>query len=242
MLFPAIDLRGHKVVRLAQGDYARETVYGGNPVTVALEFQRAGAEWVHVVDLDAAKQQGSNRDLVAAVANAVKVPVQTGGGVRTMTDVEALIDAGARRLVIGTAAFRTPGFVAEAAAAYPGQIAVDIATAGGKVAVHGWTETTEETLAEACRRFADVGAAAFVVTSVERDGMLTGPDTEGLRTALAASAVPVVASGGVGSVHDLRTLAGLDVNGRRLEGAIVGRAIYEGRVDVAGGVAALRVR
>lgn len=234
-LFPAIDLRGGQVVRLHQGDYGRETVYGTDPVAVAKAYEAEGAPWIHVVDLDAARAQGDNRALVAAVAAAVSVPVQTGGGVRSMADVTALLDAGARRLVIGTAAFRVDGFVAEAAAAHPGSIAVDLGVgADGNVTVQGWQETVDETLEQALERFSTLGVAAFVVTSVGQDGTLAGPDLDLYRRSLAATAVPVVASGGVGTLDDLRALATAG-----LPGAIVGRALFEGRFTVAEALAAL---
>lgn len=234
-LYPAIDLQGGRVVRLAQGDFDRETVYGDDPVAVAKSYEAAGAKWVHVVDLDASRSKGSNRELVAAVAAAAGVPVQSGGGVRTLADADALVGAGVRRVVIGTAAFRSPGFVAEVARAHPGRVAVDIALAGGRVAVQGWTEGLDETLEDALARFADVGVSAFVVTDVGRDGMLTGPDTAGLTAAVeAARGVPVIASGGVGSVSDLRTLPETGVSG-----VIVGRALYEHRFTVEEALAAL---
>ncbi len=235
-LYPAIDLRGGRVVRLAQGDYGRETVYGDDPVALARAYEAAGARWVHVVDLDAAKGQGSNRQLVADVTAAVGVPVQAGGGIRTRGDADALAAAGVARLVIGTAAFRRPGFVAELSAAHPGRVAVDVAVDGGQVAVQGWTEATGERVEEALGRFLGSGVAAFVVTDVRRDGMLSGPDVAGLARAVAtAEGVPVVASGGVGQLADFAALGPTGV-----AGVIVGRALYEGRFTVAEAVAACR--
>jgi phosphoribosylformimino-5-aminoimidazole carboxamide ribotide isomerase len=235
-LYPAIDLRGGRVVRLAQGDFARETVYGDDPVAVARAYESAGAPWVHVVDLDAAKGQGSNRDLVAAVAGAVSIPVQAGGGIRTLDDADALVAAGVARLVVGTAAFRRPGFVAELSAAHPGRVAVDVAVAGQHVAVQGWTEATGERVEDAVSRFVDAGLAAFVVTDVRRDGMLAGPDVAGLTGAVAtARGVPVIASGGVGALADFAALGPTGV-----AGVIVGRALYEGRFTVEQAVEACR--
>ena len=233
-LYPAIDLRDGRVVRLAQGDYARETVYGDDPVAVARAYEAAGAPWVHVVDLDAAKGQGSNRHLVADVAAAVSIPVQAGGGIRTREDADALVKTGVARLVVGTAAFRRPGFVAELAAAHPGRVAVDVAVAGGQVAVQGWTQATGERVEDALARFVDAGLAAFVVTDVRRDGMLAGPDVAGLAHAVGtAGGVPVIASGGVGSLADFAALGPTGV-----AGVIVGRALYEGRFTVEQAVAA----
>ncbi len=233
-LFPAIDLRGGQVVRLHRGDYAQETVYGDDPVAVALAYQAAGAAWIHVVDLDAARGGGDNRSLVGAVAGAVAVPVQSGGGVRTAADADALIAAGVARVVVGTAAFRVPGFVDDLCARHPGRVAVDIGVASdGRVVVQGWQETVDELFEHALVRFSTSGVAAFVVTSVLQDGTLEGPDLGILQVALAATDVPIVASGGVGGLADLRALSRLGV-----AGAIVGRALYEGRFTVAEAVAA----
>jgi phosphoribosylformimino-5-aminoimidazole carboxamide ribotide isomerase len=233
-LFPAIDLRGGQVVRLHRGDYAQETVYGDDPVAVALAYQAAGAAWIHVVDLDAARGGGDNRSLVGAVAGAVAVPVQSGGGVRTAADADALIAAGVARVVVGTAAFRVPGFVEELCARHPGRVAVDIGVGpDGRVVVQGWQETVDELFEHVLVRFSTSGAAAFVVTSVLQDGTLEGPDLGILQVALAATDVPIVASGGVGRLADLRVLARLGV-----AGAIVGRALYEGRFTVEEAVAA----
>ena len=233
-LFPAIDLRGAQVVRLHRGDYARETVYGSDPVAVALAYQAAGAGWIHVVDLDAARGAGDNRPLVAAVARTVGVPVQSGGGVRTSQDADALVAAGVARLVVGTAAFRVPGFVEELCARHPGRVAVDIGVApDGRVVVQGWQETIDELFEGALERFSSCGVDAFVVTSVLQDGTLEGPDLGILQVALAATDVPIVASGGVGHLDDLRALAALGV-----AGAIVGRALFEGRFTVEEAVAA----
>jgi len=224
-LYPAIDLRGGQVVRLHRGDYASETVYGDDPVAAARAYAAAGAGWVHVVDLDAARGRGSNRALVAAVAAAVDVPVQSGGGVRTVKDADALFAAGVARVVVGTAGFRRPGFVQELCARHPGQVAVDIGVApDGRVVVQGWQETVDERFEQALQRFSRDGVVAFVVTSVSQDGTLEGPDLAVLQAALAATDVPIVASGGVGRLEDLQALAALGV-----AGAIVGRALFEGR-------------
>ena len=238
-LFPAIDLRGGKCVRLLQGDYARETVYGGDPVAMAKEFEAAGAPWVHVVDLDAARTgRPENRDVVAAIAAAVSVPVQTGGGVRDEFSAEALLDSGVRRVVIGTAALEQPALVRRLAGRHPGRIVVGLDGRAGEAALRGWTEGSGVTILDAVARFEDAGVAAFVVTDISRDGMLAGPDVQGLSEVLARTTVDVVASGGVGSLDDLRALAAVDVDGRRLAGAIVGKAIYEGVFAVEEAVAA----
>jgi len=232
-LYPAIDLRGGHVVRLHRGDYANETVYGDDPVAVARAYAAAGAAWIHVVDLDAARGRGGNRALVAAVAAAVEVPVQSGGGVRSLDDADALLAAGVARVVVGTAAFRQPGFVEELCGRHPGRVAVDIGVAAdGRVVVQGWQETVEERFEQALQRFSGAGVVAFVVTSVSQDGTLEGPDLAVLQAALAATDVPIVASGGVGRLEDVRALAALGVSG-----AIIGRALFEGRFTVEAAVA-----
>jgi phosphoribosylformimino-5-aminoimidazole carboxamide ribotide isomerase len=218
-----------------QGDYDRETVYGDDPVAQALAFQAAGADWIHVVDLDAARTGDPvNRPVVAAVAAAVDVPVQTGGGVRSVADARALFDAGVARVVLGTAAVENPDLVTRVAE--HGPVAVGLDVRGDEVAVRGWTEGSGLTLGDALVRYSALGTAAFVITRIERDGTLEGPDVDGLAGALAATDVDVVASGGVGRPSDLDDLAALNVDGRRIAGIILGRALYEGAVDLADAV------
>ncbi len=234
-LYPAIDLLGGRCVRLYQGDYDRETVYGDDPVAVARGFESDGAGWIHVVDLDAARTGDPvNRPVVAAIAAAVSVPVQTGGGVRDEAAADALFDAGVARVVVGTAALEDPEFVRSLAARRP--VAVGLDARGRDVAVRGWLEGSGADLLDLARAFEDAGIAALVVTEISRDGTLDGPDIAGLASVLAATSIPVIASGGVGALDDLVALAALESAGRRLAGAIVGRAIYEGRVDVRGAV------
>lgn len=244
-LFPAIDIRGGRCVRLRQGDYDRETVYDDDPVEVARRFEAEGAAWIHVVDLDAARSgEPVNRRVVGRVAAAVSVPVQAGGGVRDADSAEALLDAGVGRVVVGTAAVTAPGLVGRLAARHPGRVAVglDHRQVGGRreVAVRGWTEGSDRDVLTVLAELAAEGAAAVIVTDIGRDGMLAGPDTEGMADVLAATTMDVIASGGVASTADLRALALLEAGGRRLAGAIVGRAIYEGRLTVAEAVAACR--
>ena len=227
-LYPAIDVLGGVVVRLQRGDYSVATTYDDDPVEVAVSFATAGAAWIHVVDLDAAVSGDPvNRSVVAAIAAAVegRAAVQTGGGVRTLDDVRALRDAGVDRVVMGSAAVRDPSLVAAAAKLAP--VAVGLDHRGGTLAVDGWTQAADLTLHEALGAFPD--ASAFVVTDIDRDGMLSGPDVVGLAATAAAAIVPVIASGGVSSLNDLRTLAGTP----GLAGVIVGRALYEGRFTVA---------
>ena len=236
-LYPAIDLRGGRCVRLRQGDYAQETVYGDDPLAVALGFVADGARWIHVVDLDAARSgEPVNRPVIAAVCRAVRghgVQVQTGGGVRTEADAEALAAAGVARAVMGTAALADPPLVGRCATVLP--IAVGLDHRNGEVAVHGWTAGSGQRVLEVLDRYA-AHAAAFVVTEIGRDGMLTGPDVAGVAEVVAATSVPVIASGGVGTIEHLRALA-LEVPG--LLGVITGKALYEGRFGVADALRAL---
>src|SRR5690606_9081975 len=217
-----------------------ETVYGDDPVGQARSFAAAGAPWVHVVDLDAARTgEPRNRPVVAAIAAALAadgVPVQTGGGVRDDAAADALLAAGVRRVVVGTAALDDPDWVRRLAARHPGRVAVGLDARGREVAVRGWTEGSGQDLVEVARRFDDAGLAALVVTEIGRDGTLAGPDLDQLAAVLAATRLDVVASGGVGSLDDLRALAGLEVGGRRLAGAIVGRALYEGAFPLSAAV------
>jgi phosphoribosylformimino-5-aminoimidazole carboxamide ribotide isomerase len=236
-LFPAIDLRGGRCVRLVQGDYARETVFGDDPVAQARAFAEAGAPWVHVVDLDAARSgEATNRDAITAIADAVAVPVQTGGGVRSLDAARALFDAGVARVVVGTAAVTEPELVPAIAAV--GAVAVGLDVKGREVAVRGWLEGSGLDIADALDRFAGSGAAAVVVTQIERDGTLAGPDVELLAEVLGRTELPVVASGGVGHVGHLHQLRALDRDGRGLAGVIVGRALYDGSLGLGEALAA----
>ncbi len=238
-LYAAIDLRGGRCVRLRQGDYAQETVYGGDPIAQALAFAEAGASWIHVVDLDAARTGiPENRAVVEAIAAAVAVPVQTGGGVRSVDAAEALFAAGVERVVIGTAALTDPRLVATLAAGH--RVAVGLDARAGEVATDGWLKGSGRSVLDVARSFADIGVDAFVVTDISRDGTLDGPDIVGLSAVLGITEVDVIASGGVGSLDDLLALATIEVGGRRLGGVITGKAIYEGRVSIAAAVAAVR--
>ena len=233
-LYPAIDLRAGRAVRLYQGDYSQETVYGTDPVAVARSFAAAGARWIHVVDLDAARSGvAENRGVVASIAGAVhpSVAVQSGGGVRSAEAADALMSAGVARVVLGTAALESPGLVAELASRMP--VAVGLDVRGREVAIHGWTAGSGADVLDVVRRFEDVGVDAVVVTQIALDGTLAGPDVEGLSAVLDATSLAVIASGGVGSLADLETLASLSAGGRTLAGVIVGKALYEGRFTVA---------
>lgn len=235
-LYPAIDIRGGKCVRLYQGDYAQETVYGDDPVAQAQQFADAGAPWIHVVDLDAARTgDPMNREVIGKLAQAVDVPVQTGGGVRNYQAAAELIERGVTRVVIGTAALENPELVSEVAADF--QVAVGLDARGTDVAVHGWTEGTGRDLYDVMVEFEQSGATAFVITEIGRDGTLEGPDIAGLSRALSVTTVPVIASGGVGNIDHLRTLSAINIDGRQISGAIVGKAIYEGTVNLSEAIA-----
>lgn len=234
-LFPAIDLRDGQVVRLTQGDYGNVKVYGSDPVAVARSFADAGASWIHVVDLDAARSGSpQNRPVVAAIAAAVvgRARVQTGGGVRAVADAQQLADAGVARVVMGSAAIQHPELVDAAANVI--DVAVGLDHRDGEIAVHGWTEGSGVSLDEAMGWYP--AASAFVITDIARDGMLDGPDVEGLAATAAHSTAPVIASGGVSSLADIAALA--DVAG--VAGIITGKALYEGRFTVAEALRVLR--
>jgi len=237
-LYPAIDLRGGKVVQLTQGDFDRERVHGDDPVAVAEAFVEAGAPWIHTVDLDAARTgEPVNRHLIAAIAGSVDVPVQAGGGVRSLDAAAALADAGVARVVMGTAAMASPDLVAEVAARQPVALGLDVK--GREVTVKGWREGSGIDIADALQRLDDVGASAVVVTQIDVEGLMGGPDLAGLTEVLRSTSLDVIASGGVGALADLLALDDLEVDGRRLAGAIVGTALYEGRVDVVEAVRSL---
>jgi len=238
-LYPAIDVRGGRTVRLQQGDYARETVYDERPVSVARRYEAAGAQWIHVVDLDAARSGSAvNLAVIEAICSAVECKVQTGGGVRTLADAGDRLECGAARVVVGTAAVERPELVDELSATHPGRVAVGLDAHGRNVAIRGWEESSGVDLLELVARFDDSGISALVVTEIGRDGMFSGPDIDGLTAVLAATTTPLIASGGVSGLGDLAALRAIEVDGRRLAGAIVGRALYEGRLDIEEAIAA----
>ncbi|MFL6205276.1 MAG: HisA/HisF-related TIM barrel protein [Acidimicrobiales bacterium] len=237
-LYPAIDLRGGKVVQLIQGDFDRERTHGDDPAAVARSFVEAGARWIHTVDLDAARTgQPVNRDLIAAIVDAVDVPVQASGGVRSREAAKALADVGAARVVIGTAALEDPDLVATIASQQ--KVAIGLDVRGREVAVRGWLEGSGVEWPDALRRLEASGAEAVVVTQIAVEGLMGGADLDGLAEVLATTSLDVIASGGVGTLDDLLALDAVSAGDRRLAGAIVGTAIYEGHVDVAEAVRAL---
>lgn len=234
ILYPAIDLLDGEVVRLRQGEYGDSTVYGSDPVEVARGFVDAGATWVHMVDLDAARSgRAHNRGLIGGVAAALagRASVQVGGGVRTVDDARELRDAGVARVVMGSAAVDDPPLVEKVAGVVP--VAVGLDHRAGNIATHGWTESSGRMVLDVLADYPS--ASAFVITDISRDGMLVGPDVEGLVAVAAATGVPVIASGGVGTLAHLRELAAFP----QLGGVIVGKAIYENRFTVAEAVGVL---
>lgn len=230
-VFAAVDISEGRCVRLLQGRFGTETVYSDDPVEVARGFSAAGARWLHIVDLDGARSGvAANRDLVISAVGAATCPVQAGGGVRTLEDVEQLLRAGAGRVVLGTFALEDPSGVRAACGRYGERIAVSLDAKGGELASHGWTVGTGVPVLEAVRGFTEAGVSSFIYTDVSRDGTLSGPDVDGLMRVTAATELPVIASGGISSLDDLRTVAAL--RGRGVVGAIVGRALYEHRFDI----------
>ena len=230
ILFPAIDLKGGQCVRLKLGDMAQATVFNDDPAAQALSFQTQGFSYLHVVDLDGAfAGESRNSDAVDAILKATTNPVQLGGGIRTLAHVEAWLAKGIARVILGTVAVRDPDLVKAACKAFPGRVAVGIDARGGKVAVEGWAETSELSAIELARRFEDAGVAAIIYTDIDRDGVLAGINWDGTLELAGATSIPVIASGGLASIEDVKRLAAPDC--AVLEGAISGRALYDGRLD-----------
>lgn len=239
ILYPAIDIRGGHAVRLTQGDYERETTYDADPVDAALRWAGEGAEFLHVVDLDAAKAgQPRNLDTVGRIAAAVSCPIQVGGGLRTPASVQAVLDAGAERVVIGTAALRDPEFLDQTLEMHGERVVVSVDAREGRVALQGWTEAGGEGVVDTVAALGERGVARFLCTAIEVDGTMEGPALGQLGEIAAATEARVIASGGVGDLGDLEALA--QMSAPNVEGAIVGRALYERRFTVAEGIAALR--
>jgi phosphoribosylformimino-5-aminoimidazole carboxamide ribotide isomerase len=232
ILFPAIDLKNGEAVRLQQGDMARATVFNADPAAQAQAFERQGFEYLHLVDLDGAfAGKPMNAAAVERVLATVKVPVQLGGGIRDRATIEAWLAKGVARVIIGTAAVRNPALVKEAARAYPGHVAVGLDARDGKVAVEGWAESSELAALELAKRFEDAGVGAIVYTDIARDGMLKGLNLEATIALADAISIPVIASGGLASLDDVRAL--LNWPAWRIAGAVAGRALYDGRLDAA---------
>ncbi|WP_342166293.1 1-(5-phosphoribosyl)-5-[(5-phosphoribosylamino)methylideneamino]imidazole-4-carboxamide isomerase [Methylobacterium sp. SD21] len=230
ILYPAIDLKGGRCVRLVQGDMDRATVFGDDPAAQAAIFAGQGFSWLHVVDLDGAFAGAPrNAEAVDSILATVDVPVQLGGGIRDMKTLEGWLAKGVARVIIGTAAVRDPEFVREAARLHPGKVAVGIDAKDGRVAVEGWAQTSSMTAEELGRRFEDAGVAAIVYTDIARDGILKGLNVEMTLALADAVAVPVIASGGLASIADVHRL--LEPDCALIAGAITGRALYDGRID-----------
>ena len=230
ILFPAIDLKDGQCVRLRQGEMAEATVFNTDPAAQARAFEEAGFEWLHVVDLNGAfAGKPVNTSAIEAIFAAVHIPVQLGGGIRDLDTVIAWLGKGIDRVILGTAAVRNPNLVREAARDFPGCIAVGIDARDGKVAIEGWAETSEMTAIDLARRFEDAGVAAIIHTDIARDGALQGLNLEATAELARAVAIPVIASGGLAGLEDVRRL--LEPRYAMLEGAIAGRALYDGRLD-----------
>lgn len=236
ILYPAIDLKDGQCVRLVRGDMAQATVFNAEPADQARRFAEAGARWLHVVDLNGAFEgRPVNAGAVEAILAAVDLPVQLGGGIRSLQTVEMWLAAGVSRVVLGTVAVKNPALVRDACRRWPGKVALGIDARGGRVAVEGWAEVSDLDARELALRFEDAGAAAIVYTDIDRDGVLQGPNVAATAALAEAVSTPVIASGGVSSLADLEALAAAP----GIAGAIVGRALYDGRVDLARALATL---
>ena len=230
ILYPAIDLKDGNAVRLLRGDMDQSTVFNTDPVVQAMEFVKAGCEWLHLVDLDGAfAGEPVNAALVDAILAQTKIPVQLGGGIRDMKTIETWLEKGLARVILGTVAVESPGLVRDAARAFPGHVAVGIDTRNGCVATKGWAEETNVQVTDLAKSFEDAGVAAIIYTDINRDGAMQGPNVESTAELAQAVSIPVIASGGVSSIIDLIALrdCGADLNG-----AISGRALYDGAIDL----------
>jgi len=236
IVIPAVDIRGGKTVRLVEGREDAETIFGDKPADWARRWVREGAEWLHVVDLDGAFQ-GAPRNLPAVreIAETAGVPVEFGGGVRDMSVVHALVAAGVARIIIGSRAVDDPAWTAQVFKAFPGKIAVGIDAVNGKVAIHGWKTVTNTDAAELAQSCEKAGASAVIYTDISRDGKMLGPNVPAMRAMIQAVSIPVIASGGVTTIADLKRLAAAGAHA-----TIIGRALYEGRIDLPKAIAAVR--
>jgi phosphoribosylformimino-5-aminoimidazole carboxamide ribotide isomerase len=228
ILYPAIDLKDGKCVRLKRGAMAEATIFNDDPAAQARKFADAGFEWLHCVDLDGAfSGRSANTDAIKNIRSAISLPIQLGGGIRDRSAIDGWLDAGITRVILGTAALRNPQLVKDAARAHPGRIAVGIDARNGKVAVEGWAETSELSAIELARRFEDAGVAAIIFTDIARDGMLAGVNVEATAKLANAVNIPVIASGGVDGLADIEEL----LKAPKIEGVVIGRALYDGSLD-----------
>ena len=232
LIIPAIDLKEGKCVRLEQGVMSTATVYSDEPVTMARRWQQEGAQWLHLVDLDGAfARQPVNLEAISAIVRSVDIPVQVGGGVRTLETLSEYFELGVERVVLGTAAQKDPGLVVRASEGFPGKVVLGIDSIRGRVAVEGWSQTTEMEAGDLARRFEELELAAIVYTDISRDGMETGPNIEATKQLAKSVTIPVIASGGVGNMDHIKALLPLVNDG--VEGVIVGRALYTGSISLA---------
>ncbi|MDB5601756.1 MAG: phosphoribosylformimino-5-aminoimidazole carboxamide ribotide isomerase [Xanthobacteraceae bacterium] len=230
ILFPAIDLKEGLAVRLEQGDMARATVFNKDPAAQALVFEQQGFRYLHMVDLDGAfAGKPMNAAAVDRILETIAIPVQLGGGIRDMATIEGWLEKGVTRVIIGTAAVRDPALVKDAAKRFPGRVAVGLDARDGKVAVQGWAESSELSVLDIAQRFEDAGVAAIIYTDIARDGLLKGLNLDATIALAEAISIPVIASGGLASIEDVRAM--LEPRAAKLEGAIAGRALYDGRLD-----------
>jgi phosphoribosylformimino-5-aminoimidazole carboxamide ribotide isomerase len=231
IIFPAIDLKEGLCVRLMQGDPDRVTVYGRDPLAVAKRWEREGAQWLHIVDLDGAfTQSPKNRQVIASIVREIPIPVQVGGGIRTLETIRDYLSLGVRRVILGTVALRRPELLDDACREFPQRIALGIDARDGKVAIEGWKESTDTDVIALAERFAHVELGAIIYTDIHRDGMQSGVNVEATRRLLEATHIPVIASGGVASLSDIEALTPLIPLG--LNGVITGRALYNGTLDL----------
>lgn len=238
ILYPAIDLKDGQCVRLVQGDMSRATVFNTDPAAQARAFAAAGCRWLHLVDLDGAfAGKPMNAVAVEAIVAAVSIPCQLGGGIRDMRTIDAWLERGIARVILGTAALKNPALVRDACRRHPGRIAVGIDARGGRVATEGWAEVSEVAAIDLARRFEDAGVAALVYTDIDRDGVMAGVNVEATAALARAVSIPVIASGGVASLDDLEALLAVEKDG--VAGVISGRALYDGRLDLAAALALL---
>ncbi|CAN5334431.1 1-(5-phosphoribosyl)-5-[(5-phosphoribosylamino)methylideneamino]imidazole-4-carboxamide isomerase [soil metagenome] len=239
ILFPAIDLKDGQCVRLKLGDMAQATVFNDDPAAQARAFELQGFSWLHLVDLNGAfAGRPVNAGAVRAILGAVKIPVQLGGGIRDLATIEGWLEAGIRRVILGTVALRNPALVIEACRKFPARIVVGIDAKGGRVAVEGWAETSDLTAVELAQRFEDAGVAAIIFTDIDRDGVLKGLNLESTLALAHSTRIPVIASGGLASLDDIARL--LEPDCAILEGAISGRALYDGRLDAKAALTLIR--
>ncbi|MGI6049981.1 MAG: 1-(5-phosphoribosyl)-5-[(5-phosphoribosylamino)methylideneamino]imidazole-4-carboxamide isomerase [Acetivibrionales bacterium] len=228
IIYPAIDIRGGKCVRLTQGRYDDITIFSDNPVNMAKQFEKVGAEFIHVVDLDAARGEGNNREIIRSIAESVDIPVQTGGGIRTMDDIDTVLGFGIERVIIGTSAVKNPQLVGDAVRKYGKRIAVGIDAKDGYVAIEGWEKTSSIKASELAKQMEEMGVKTIIYTDIATDGMLSGPNFFAMSEMVKSVSMDVIASGGVASLKDIGKLKDKEV-----AGVIVGKAIYTGDVDLA---------